>query len=382
MSIHRLIAVAALVAVLPHGLAAQSAHPPPAFAKRLVVNPGALQAAASAAPPAVAVAPARLTPTALSTFSAADRQAAAQLTQRIQSDVVAVEARIGAATPGAACSAASQAALLQVISKPTPGVAPAVHLAAVQGLASQGGLGACATRALTEAVRLDALAVGPQTTATVRAAVGASPSSAPPTPESSQPPNPPSAALSGCRAGDGLPGLPACYNAPATIPLYRETRFTLIIASNHIPSAAEFNGAPGPVLQRNEPINVGSLVKAELWGPSGQVAIDSSQTDLCQEVTSASNAEWDWYVSPKTSQPVQLQVTLYQVSGCGTVGVQSRKVDHFVIPVTGSIFSWVRYYASSANAPVLAVLAVITAAGGAFGAWAWIGQRRKRRGRG
>ena len=213
----------------------------------------------------------------------------------------------------------------------------------------------------------------------------AAPSAAPPLVEPSAaapavqpaavfPPAAPAASASGvCKAGDGLPGLPACYNAPSTIPLYAETKFTLIIASNHLPTDTDFQGTPGPVDERNVPLAVGSIVKAELTGPDDQVTIDSSRTYICQTVTAGDNSRWDWYVSPKTRNPIQLQVTLWEVKSCDSDEYTSHYVDSFTIPVTASFGALLKYYASPLNTVLLAIFALIAAAGGAFGAWKWLG---------
>lgn len=324
----------------------------------------------------------------------ADDAQVAQLATKLQAGVAAVQARLSLHTlSGAACDPATQDAVVQAISAPTPGVAPAIHLAAVKrasaALSQAGPQDPCTRAAFAQAIQLESDSIAapvvvhhhdlehPQPVPTPSAAPPLVPASSTGPPVQPQTLNPPTApaetAATACKAGDGLPGLPACYNAPAAIPLYTETKFTLIIASNHLPTDADFQGNPGPVDERNVPLAVGSIVKAELTGPADQVAIDSSRTYICQTVTAGDNSRWDWYVSPKTRAPIQLQVTLWEVKSCDSDDYTSHYVDSFTIPVTASLAALVKYYASSLNTTLLAILALITAAGGAFGAWKWLG---------
>ena len=326
----------------------------------------------------------------------ADDAQIAQLATRLQSGVAAVQTQLNLhGLTSAACDPAAQDAVVQAISAPTPGVEPAIHLAAVKraslALSQVGPQDPCTRAAFAQAIQLesDSLAAPVivhhrELVQSLSAAVPAL-SSAPPlsaAPSAGPIDNPANVAAQGgaptatagaaCKAGDGLPGLPACYNAPPAIPLYTETKFTLIIASNHLPSDADFQGNPGPVDERNVPLAVGSIVKAELTGPADQVTIDSSRTYICQTVTAGDNSRWDWYVSPKTRAPIQLQVTLWEVKSCDSDDYTSHYIDSFTIPVTASFTSLVKYYASPLNTTLLAILALITAFGGAFGAWKWL----------
>jgi hypothetical protein len=349
-----------------------------------------------------------------------DDALAAQLSANIQTAVASTQTRLNLHTaPGQACDPNSQNAILRAISAPTPGVAPSVHLDAVTrasaALGQSGRQDPCTQAAFAQAIQLESKAIAPSgTVADLVVAVphyhhaagggplppqppgpGRSPASVPaesaaPAAASSAagpaiassaaapavqpgtvvPPTAPAVSASGvCKAGDGLPGLPACYNAPSTIPLYAETKFTLIIASNHPPTDADFQGSPGPVDERNVPLAVGSIVKAELTGPADQVAIDSSRTYICQTVTAGDNSRWDWYVSPKTRAPIQLQVTLWEVKSCDSDEYTSHYVDSFTIPVTASFTALVKYYAPPLNTVLLAIFGLIAAAGAAFGAW-------------
>ena len=331
----------------------------------------------------------------------ADDAQVVQLATRLQAGVAAVQTRLGLQGPsGAVCDPAAQDAVVQAISVPTPGVEPAIHLAAVRraslALSQVAPQDPCTRAAFAQAIQIESDSIAAPVivhhrdlvqsqSAAVPALSSAPPLSAAPSAGpinnpanvAAQGGRPPVTAGAACKAGDGLPGLPACYNAPATIPLYTETKFTLIIASNHLPTDADFQGNPGPVDERNVPLALGSIVKAELTGPDDQVAIDSSRTYICQTVTAGDNSRWDWYVSPKTRAPIQLQVTLWEVKSCDSDDYTSHYVDSFTIPVTATLAALVKYYASSLNTTLLAILALITAAGGAFGAWKWLGGGRK-----
>jgi hypothetical protein len=173
-------------------------------------------------------------------------------------------------------------------------------------------------------------------------------------------------------APNALAGLQVSYNAPKTLPLSAKTDFRLIIASARPVTSADLTGAPGEV--KNRAIKPGvRIVKAVMRGPSGWVDIDASGSPACQEVTQDANPTWDWFVTPRTTQPLNLSVELDEVASCDQAAPVVDRIDNFSIPVTANLWQLIAYYAKSWQTVLTAIFALIAAAGAAFGAWKWIG---------
>ncbi len=146
-------------------------------------------------------------------------------------------------------------------------------------------------------------------------------------------------------AGDALPGLVVTYNAPKTLPLDLATDFRLFIAPAKTVDDANFRGAPGAVT--SHPLAPVKIVRAVLSGPRqvGWVDIDDSKTTPCQTMDPDNKAEWDWFVTPRTTHHLVLTVKLYSVTSCDEAAPTPRLVDNFDIPVTASLWEMVVHFA-------------------------------------
>jgi hypothetical protein len=160
------------------------------------------------------------------------------------------------------------------------------------------------------------------------------------------------------------------YNAPKTVPLGEPTDFRLIIASAHVPGANDFPGAPGPVLGHQIPKV--SRVKAVMSGPMNVVNI-SSGSSPCQTVTTSDNPQWDWAVTPKTTDSFQLQVDIWEVGpDCNAPVPVVHHIDNFSIKVTATWWQTLTNGLSTLDKFLTAFFALVAAGGTAFGAWKWL----------
>lgn len=103
------------------------------------------------------------------------------------------------------------------------------------------------------------------------------------------------------------------YNKPRTLRYRKASTITLAVASADQKRAKRFvSSGVGPVISVVQPL--GKEVTATLEGPPDQVDIrlrgeeDSRSATL--PVSAAGNAEWAWYVTPKTLDDVTLTLTL------------------------------------------------------------------------
>jgi len=167
-----------------------------------------------------------------------------------------------------------------------------------------------------------------------------------------------------------VPKLDVKYNAPSSIPLAAVTDFRLIIASSHAASTGDFNGAPGPV--EGHRISKVNHAKAVMSGPKDFVDI-SSGSAACQTVSANDNPSWDWSVTPKTTQPFDLQVDIWEVGpDCNTAAPIVHRIDNFTITVTATWWQAVTDWLTRLDPGLKVLFELIAAAGGAFAAWKWL----------
>lgn len=103
------------------------------------------------------------------------------------------------------------------------------------------------------------------------------------------------------------------YNKPKTLRYRKASTITLAIASADEKRAKRFvNSGVGPVVSLVQPM--GKEVTATLEGPPDQVDIrlrgEGDKRSATLPVSATSNAEWAWYVTPKTLDEVTLTLTL------------------------------------------------------------------------
>jgi len=166
--------------------------------------------------------------------------------------------------------------------------------------------------------------------------------------------------------GPNLAGYPVAYNAPPVIPLGQATDYRLIILSAHPLGPNDLSGAPGPVESHNIPRV--KKVLAVVTGPSTGVSIQQPAKP-CQDVTADGNPTFDWYVTPTSNQPFDLSVDLYEVTDCSDPSPVDQRIDNFSIKVATSPWAWLIYVWPTWKTVLVGILGVVTAAGGAVGAW-------------
>lgn len=125
------------------------------------------------------------------------------------------------------------------------------------------------------------------------------------------------------------------FNQPAVLPYNQETLIRFVIASKDLEEAkAEFADTVGTVT--TEKALLGRQVRAQLSGPQGDVDIQRVGTDE-RDVSSAANTSFEWYVTPKTTEPFKLTLRLYNRVYDGTRWVELQQppyVKEFQVSVS------------------------------------------------
>ncbi|MFO6447676.1 hypothetical protein ACLBKU_11075 [Erythrobacter sp. NE805] len=125
------------------------------------------------------------------------------------------------------------------------------------------------------------------------------------------------------------------FNQPAVLPYNKQTLIRFVIASKDLEEAkAEFADTEGTVVTGRAAL--GRQVRAQLSGPEGEVQIQLVGTDQ-RDVSSAANTTFEWYVTPKTTEPFKLTLRLYNRVYDGTRWVELQQppyVREFVVRVS------------------------------------------------
>jgi hypothetical protein len=155
---------------------------------------------------------------------------------------------------------------------------------------------------------------GPPSPSTAHAQPPAQPQP-PPTGSTPSGPQPSSAQPTGSGAGavsQALHELPVVYHKPPTMNYGKANVFELVIASKDLEEARQRIAAQvGPEVIRN--VALGQTVRAKLWTPSNNVAIDS-RDDADKPVTSGANVHWIWSVTPKASGDIVFVLSIYNLT--------------------------------------------------------------------
>jgi hypothetical protein len=176
--------------------------------------------------------------------------------------------------------------------------------------------------------------------------------------------------------GDAASRLTVKYTAPDRIPLKVPTDFRLIIYSAAQQQSGDFSGAPGNMVTATVP-RVTHVI-AKMISPPGLVDVSTAGTQACQTVGPEDNPSWDWYVTPQTTQAFNLWIELWDAGpDCNTPAPAVHRLDTFRINVSTTPWQWLIYEAPFWQKALLGLFAVITAGGGAFGAWSTLRRRTK-----
>lgn len=167
------------------------------------------------------------------------------------------------------------------------------------------------------------------------------------------------------------------YNAPQEIPYGQATEYRVVISKPASSTVGDFEGTTGPVLMHRIPD--APQMKATLSGPQALVSVESQGGAQCQPITADSNATWSWAVTPKTTEPFKLQVYISEVdSRCDNAAAKSHRIDSFAIKVHATFWQNIQIAAQSTYNVVAAIIALITALGGAWAAWVKFFKKRKK----
>lgn len=106
-----------------------------------------------------------------------------------------------------------------------------------------------------------------------------------------------------------LKRFPIFHNNPKTLPWGKSTKIVLKIGSKDRESARKaVDLAYGGLASAN--IDLGMEVRAELTGSDYDVAIQQVGPDI-RSVSEASNTTWEWFVIPKTTEPFEMTMRLF-----------------------------------------------------------------------
>jgi len=136
--------------------------------------------------------------------------------------------------------------------------------------------------------------------------------------------------------------------------------------SGHALQAGDFNGAAGNVQTGQIPGLAIAVV--QLSGPATIVL----KSMACQQVTASDNPTWDWQVTPSGTEAFDLTYDIYEVKDCTGGAPLDHRVGTFPVKVAASWWARAIYVWPLWQSALLGVFSLVTAAGGAIGAWSWV----------
>ena len=131
--------------------------------------------------------------------------------------------------------------------------------------------------------------------------------------------------------------LDVLFNQPTLLPYNQQTLIRFVIASKDLEEAkAEFADTTGGVTTGQA--KLGRQVRAQLSGPGDAVQIELVGADV-RDISSAANTTFEWYVTPKTTDPFKLTLRLYNRVYDGTRWVELQQppyVKEFQVSVSAT----------------------------------------------
>ena len=131
--------------------------------------------------------------------------------------------------------------------------------------------------------------------------------------------------------------LDVLFNQPTLLPYNQQTLIRFVIASKDLEEAkAEFADTTGAVTTGQA--KLGRQVRAQLSGPGDAVQIQLVGADV-RDISSAANTTFEWYVTPKTTDPFKLTLRLYNRVFDGTRWVELQQppyVKEFQVSVSAT----------------------------------------------
>ena len=115
------------------------------------------------------------------------------------------------------------------------------------------------------------------------------------------------------------------YRKPDGLAYGRPNLFVVTIASADLQAANKrlrMSGISGTDVSAN--VALSPRVRAVLWGADDTVKIELKTTPETHDVGVASNATWEWYVTPKSADDIDLELDLYNIV---TIDGQEHQLD-------------------------------------------------------
>jgi hypothetical protein len=165
-----------------------------------------------------------------------------------------------------------------------------------------------------------------------------------------------------------LPQIPVGYNKPKSLEFDRDTEITLIVetasAKDALAELQTFSGEKVSGVAKLAPD-----VEAVLSGPPDDVVITPRQ-NAAQKLTEIANVQWIWDVKAKhpgsTTLTLDLWTTVHASDGDRTVRMRTFRDT---IPIHVSRLQWLTYEIDQIDPVWKALIAAVTAIGGALTAW-------------